>query len=117
MVRVLVTGANGYIGYTVASHLRSQGHLVYGLIRSDKHERKLLQAEILPVIGNFDDVASWKSALQNVAVVIDTVSPHGDSAEAKQRPHLQLAQTLAELAQINTYATPLHLHVRLPCIR
>jgi nucleoside-diphosphate-sugar epimerase len=99
MVRILVTGANGYIGSAVAAHLRSRGHTVFGLIRNEKYSNQLLQHEVLPVIGNFDDTDSWKKHLQTIGVIIDTVSPHGDTAEAKIAPHLAAAHALADLAK------------------
>jgi len=76
-MRILVTGANGYIGLATADALRRNGHIVYGLIRNESHKNELIKREIIPLIGDFKDPKSWLSVLDEVGVVIDTVSPQG----------------------------------------
>jgi len=73
MVKVLVTGANGYIGNAVAVALRKSGHVVYGLSRTADKGKELLKQEIRPVIGDVDDITSYASAVDEVSVVVDTV--------------------------------------------
>jgi len=73
MVKVLVTGANGYIGNAVAAGLRRAGHIVYGLSRTEDKGKELLKQEIRPVIGDIDDIASYASIVDQVSVVVDTV--------------------------------------------
>ena len=50
-MKVLVTGATGYIGNSVAKTLSTRGHIVYGLYRNDNSLPLLLQSEIIPVKG------------------------------------------------------------------
>lgn len=50
-MKILVTGATGYIGMAAAKALRAEGHDVVGLARSDVATAKLLQAGIHPIGG------------------------------------------------------------------
>jgi len=74
MVRVLVTGANGFIGGATALALRKAGHQVYGLVRDEKQKAELLQNEIIPVLGDLSDIKGFASTLDKVNVVIDNVA-------------------------------------------
>jgi len=85
MVRVLVTGANGLIGGGVALALRRAGHTVYGLIRNEKQQAKLLENEIIPVIGDGTDIKNWSSILTKVNVVIDTLFVYGEELGTTNR--------------------------------
>lgn len=49
-MRVLVTGASGYIGFAVAKAFRQAGHHVHGLVRSEKAALRLQKEEIEPVV-------------------------------------------------------------------
>jgi len=73
MVRVLVVGANGLIGGNVAKALSLAGHTVYGLIRDKKQQDILMLHEIIPVIGDTEDIKSFSDTIDKVTVVIDTV--------------------------------------------
>lgn len=53
-MKVLVTGASGYIGNDVAETFRQAGHDVYGMIRSKEKSNSLLRKEITPVIGDLN---------------------------------------------------------------
>jgi len=57
-MRVLVTGATGYLGFKVASALRSKGFTVYGVVRSEAKSRILSQEEINPVIGDSNNLGA-----------------------------------------------------------
>lgn len=50
-MKVIVTGANGFIGLATAKALRRAGHTVYGLVRSQEKAKELVLNEIIPVIG------------------------------------------------------------------
>jgi uncharacterized protein YbjT (DUF2867 family) len=57
-VKILVTGATGYIGGAAAKALRLGGHEVSGLACSERAAAKLTQAGLTPVMGDFADAAS-----------------------------------------------------------
>jgi len=72
-MRVLVTGANGYIGLQTAIQLRIEGYVVYGLVRSKEAGAVLEKHEIIPVIAEFNDLKTLDGALDKVTCVIDNV--------------------------------------------
>ncbi|KAB8234932.1 NAD-dependent epimerase/dehydratase family protein [Aspergillus alliaceus] len=61
MPKVLVTGANGYIGNAVARAFVRAGWITYGLVRSKASATSLAAEEIIPIIGSIDDVSSHES--------------------------------------------------------
>lgn len=68
-MKILVTGATGYIGGSVATRLLAQGHHVIGLARSDQAAASLKQRGIEPVAGTLND----HGPLQRVARSVDAV--------------------------------------------
>ena len=54
-MRVLVTGATGYIGSAAARALQKRGHQVLGLARSERSATTLRAHRIEPVMGDFGD--------------------------------------------------------------
>src|SRR5260370_995153 len=52
-MKILVTGATGYIGGAAAKALRLAGHEVSGLARSESSAAKLVRAGLAPVMGGF----------------------------------------------------------------
>ncbi|MBT2249058.1 NAD-dependent epimerase/dehydratase family protein [Arthrobacter sp. BHU FT2] len=74
-MKVLVTGASGYIGGSVANALLASGHDVVGLVRSEESAGSLRAAGIEPVVGVLDDsglltrLAKDADAVVNAAVV------------------------------------------------
>ena len=73
-MKILVTGATGYIGGAAARALREAGHEVSGLARSEDSAAKLIQAGLTPVMGDFADAASLASAVAGAEVVVSTAS-------------------------------------------
>lgn len=69
-MRVLVTGASGYIGHAVAKAFRAKGHTVYGLVRSDEDAHLLSLEEIWPIMGDLENPESYRQALDMVEVVV-----------------------------------------------
>lgn len=57
-MKVLITGATGYIGRAVAQRLLTAGHDVTGLVRNELGVRTLTTAGIEPVHGALDDADS-----------------------------------------------------------
>jgi nucleoside-diphosphate-sugar epimerase len=83
-MKVLVTGATGYIGGAVAKALQARGHEVLGLARSEQAAAKLRQVAVQPVMGDFSDRASLVRAIQesNPDAVISTASVGSLSGDA-----------------------------------
>ena len=73
-MKILVTGATGYIGGAAAKALRLRGHQVSGLARSESSAAKLAQVGLTPVMGDFAEVASLVNAVKDVDVIVSTAS-------------------------------------------
>eukprot|EP01114_Cavostelium_apophysatum_P011020 TRINITY_DN25189_c0_g1_i1.p1 TRINITY_DN25189_c0_g1~~TRINITY_DN25189_c0_g1_i1.p1 ORF type:complete len:153 (-),score=31.44 TRINITY_DN25189_c0_g1_i1:548-1006(-) len=74
MSRVLVLGATGHIGFSIALRYSLEGWTVYGLTRDQNKAKKLQENEIIPVIGDVKDLSSWTSVAESVDVIIEAVS-------------------------------------------
>ena len=76
MMKILITGATGYIGGAVARALRARDHEVLGLARSPRSAGVLQQAGIAPVTGDFGDPASIARAVTSSGpdTVVSTAS-------------------------------------------
>jgi len=72
-MKILVTGATGYIGFAVAQACRRAGHIVYGLVRTEEKGVILQQHEIIPVIGDADDPSKWSHYVEIAQIIIDNV--------------------------------------------
>lgn len=57
-MKIFVTGASGYIGGSVAEHLRDGGHQVLGLVRSTENASALRSRGIEPVLGDLTDATA-----------------------------------------------------------
>jgi nucleoside-diphosphate-sugar epimerase len=85
VVKVLVTGATGYIGSAVASALLKRDHEVIGLARSARSAATLRDRGIEPALGDFGDPAILGPVVgaASVDVVVSAASlgaTNGDSA-------------------------------------
>lgn len=82
-MKVLVSGANGYIGKAIARQLITRGHDVVGLVRSEAGRQSLDALAIPSVKGDLNDAASLAAAAADVDAVIETASAdHADSTRA-----------------------------------
>jgi nucleoside-diphosphate-sugar epimerase len=69
-MKVFVTGANGYIGFAVASRFAAKGHQVKGLVRTAEKAKKIARAEILPVIGDMSHPESYGDAARTCELLV-----------------------------------------------
>lgn len=65
-MRVLVTGAAGYVGYAVGRRLVDAGHDVVGLVRRPAQTR-LLPGEVVPIVADLLDYGNLRAAVSVVA--------------------------------------------------
>jgi nucleoside-diphosphate-sugar epimerase len=82
-MKVLVTGATGYLGAVAAEALATRGHQVLGLARSEGSVRALRMRSIDPVMGDFSNPASLANAVREAKpdVVVSTASVGGASGD------------------------------------
>ncbi|HEY0747063.1 MAG TPA: NAD-dependent epimerase/dehydratase family protein [Steroidobacteraceae bacterium] len=75
-MKVLITGASGYIGQAVAKVLVDSGHRVSGLARSVSSAAKLRAVNVTPISGDFNDHVSLTEAIAAAApdALISTAS-------------------------------------------
>jgi len=73
-MKVFLTGANGYIGGTIAHLLVKKGYQVSGLIRKPELAAKLEAQGIRAVVGDIDHIPLLKQEAQAADAVIHTAS-------------------------------------------
>jgi nucleoside-diphosphate-sugar epimerase len=73
-MKILVTGATGFIGAAVARKLWQRGHAVVALARSDAAAAKLRAAGLTPVAGDFADPSSLAAPAAQVDAIVSTAS-------------------------------------------
>ncbi len=73
-MRVLVTGASGYIGGSVAAKLLEKGHTILGLVRSADKAAQLARLGIQPLIGTLADFRKITDAAAAADAVINTAN-------------------------------------------
>ncbi len=70
-MKILVTGATGYIGGSVATRLLEHGHQVIGLARSDEAATSLKKRGIEPMAGSLNDYGPLQQAARSVDAVVN----------------------------------------------
>jgi nucleoside-diphosphate-sugar epimerase len=73
-MKILVTGATGFIGGAVARKLSQLGHEVVALSRSNSAAPKLRAAGLTPIAGDFAHPASLAAPAAQVDAVVSTAS-------------------------------------------
>lgn len=82
-MRILLTGANGFIGGAVAVALIAAGHSVRGLVRSKEKAGLVAAHGVEAVIGSLDDVALLQAQARAADAVVNTASSdHRGAVEA-----------------------------------
>jgi nucleoside-diphosphate-sugar epimerase len=84
IMKILVTGATGYLGAAAADALAARGHEVSGLARSQRSSNTLGGRGITPVTGDFGDPVSLANAVHETRpdVVVSTASVGGASGDS-----------------------------------
>jgi len=82
-MRIFITGANGYIGGSVASALIADGHTVRGLVRDKAKADAVAAHGIEAVIGSLDDAALLQAEARAADGVVNAASSdHRGAVEA-----------------------------------
>lgn len=81
-MKVLLTGATGYIGSAVRNALAAAGHEVTALVRSDKAAERIAGEGVTPVLGDMRDAPLITSLAAEADAVVHTASP-GDETSAE----------------------------------
>ncbi|MDQ7977815.1 NAD-dependent epimerase/dehydratase family protein [Paraburkholderia sp. SARCC-3016] len=82
-MNIFITGANGFIGGSIAAGLARAGHRVTGLIRKPEQAAELERLGIVPVIGSLDDRELLVAQAQAADAVINAASSdHRGAVEA-----------------------------------
>jgi nucleoside-diphosphate-sugar epimerase len=85
-MKVFITGATGYVGFSVASAFRHAGHEVWGLTRSEEKARMLVQNEIHPVIGNMQKPESYSKTAEECSVLVHAAADlSGETVDLDRR--------------------------------
>jgi UDP-glucose 4-epimerase len=100
-MKILITGANGFVGLPLSQHFMVVGHQVVGAVRS--HDSlSLLNSHIhLKAIGDIDEITDWQGCLGGVESVIHLANRAHVMDEQSSNP-------LALYRKVNTAGT-LHL--------
>lgn len=77
-MHVFVTGATGYIGTSVVTHLLERGHTVTGLVRSANSETKVTNAGAKALRGDLQDYSLLRDAVIAADAVIHAGFSHDD---------------------------------------
>ncbi|KAI8325515.1 NAD(P)-binding protein [Martensiomyces pterosporus] len=96
MTKVLVIGANGFIGNAVAQAFSRAGYLVYGLVRSEEKGEGFAADEIIRVVGSTTNPESYADILDKVDILVDASAPHGGDPTVYTNTLFQAIKTSAE---------------------
>ena len=75
-MRVFVTGASGFVGSAIVKELLAAGHLVLGLVRSDKGAEQVAASGAEPLLGDVNDVNFLSQGATTCDAVIHTAFNH-----------------------------------------
>ncbi len=71
MSKVLITGANGFIGSHLVHKFIEEGNKVYGLVRKTSDLTLISDMEVSLKYGDVTDYSSVEKALHDIDVVVD----------------------------------------------
>ncbi len=93
--RVLITGANGFVGRTLCAKLKCQGHTVRAAVRTESQQ---LDVSTQKIVSELDSQTDWSSALAETDVVIHLAARVHVMKDVSTDP-------LAEFRKVNLYGT------------
>jgi nucleoside-diphosphate-sugar epimerase len=95
--KILVTGANGFVGQHLCARLRHEGCVVRGAVRQISHQGLARDVEQFP-IGSVDQHTDWSIALADVDAVIHLAARVHVMCDSAKDP-------LTEFRKVNVIAT------------
>jgi nucleoside-diphosphate-sugar epimerase len=101
-VKVLITGAAGYLGEHVAVALRDRGHTVTALVRRPEQVEQLNRFNFRLVPGDLERPETWRAALEGQDAVVTTagtVQAWGLSRDVFQRVNVDGTMGLVQYAR------------------
>ncbi len=81
-MRILVTGATGYIGSAVVDALTRAGHQALGLARSDEARNKLAARGVQALVGDLADASGLAALTEQVDAVVWTATTNSEAVDA-----------------------------------
>lgn len=103
---VLVTGANGTIGYAVCRAFTQAGWTTYGLVRSERSVPDLVREEIIPIVGTAADPSSFLASLPPIGVIV-SCSEDITNYEAHFNDVLSMILRISQATRTRTGTKPL----------
>jgi nucleoside-diphosphate-sugar epimerase len=127
-MKVLVTGATGYVGCHLISELKNTEHEVYALVRSKKNSNKLIENNVISLIGDIRKNEFFSKLDKHFDVIIHlafSLFPGADAETnikgfdnvisfAKQNPLKRFIYVSSQLVYGNTPINEL-IHENYPC--
>jgi nucleoside-diphosphate-sugar epimerase len=96
VMKVFVTGANGYVGSGVAGACTRAGHEVYGMVRSEEKARRLLAMEVNPVIGSMGGPSTYEDVARECQVFVHCAAEYSAQMWELDRATILTALACAE---------------------
>lgn len=100
MARVLVTGANGFIGSHIVEKLIYEGHEVIGFVRKSSDLKLINNLPLKLVFGDVTELHSLKNAFEKIEVVVHNAGLASDWGQYKifERVNVVGTQNVAQAA-------------------
>jgi len=101
-VKVLVTGAAGYLGEHVALAFRDRGHTVTALVRRPEQVERLNRMQVRAVSGDMERPETWPAAFAGQDAVVTTagtVQAWGADPDTFRRVNVDATLALVEAAR------------------
>lgn len=83
-MQIFVIGGTGYFGSVLVEHLRSAGHSVTALARSEQSAARLRAAGAVPVAGSITDTEVLRTAAASADAVVYAASDYAPTAQSTE---------------------------------
>lgn len=115
-MKILITGATGFLGMNLAKRLQKQGHEVIGLGRNQSAGEQLTQAGIKFIQCSLDQIGTIDTQMSGIECVVHSAafsSPWGDK-EVFEQANIKGTQNIVDLAI--KYKTKRFIHISTPSL-